>query len=241
MKYNYTVRWDNGAQTQTFFDMVQTPEQYAAIWRPLGGEILNVEEVPEPMEQVWIYDLDWNGQPLPTLPQYIRDRNGPLAVQLEKNGALRTWSIDNHGGEIIDDLLNSGWRIVDYFGKRGTGTPEHQFLWGGWLIDGHPLNVITGLGWIDGQLTVIRPYVATGELPPPFLMMGTAQVSPALVLDPTTQNILDDALRETDRGVMRPVTDGPEFFGGVPWGVVAAAGAGLGLLMVGSKLVRGRK
>lgn len=200
-----------------------TPEGYVALMAGVGAEVLSMTPV--------VADVVSVEEPTGDFNQDVRDRNGTLAVELRRGEQVRTWSVDDNWGWGLDTLLNEGWRISDYFGKRSSVPPQHDYLWGGWLIDGHPLNVITGLGWIDGQLEVLRPYISDGEIPEPHLMRKSAPVAPDVLLDKDL-TILIDALEETNEGIRREVKKGP---GGNGLPLVAAGGLGLALVFLANK------
>lgn len=58
------------------------------------------------------------------------------------------------------------WLAAGYTPLRANGTPGQvqQFL-GGWLIDGNPLNVWLGLGWLPGQQDALAAAVTAGTVP----------------------------------------------------------------------------
>lgn len=221
MKYDYLVSTPGG--DQIVYGISEDWASYAAIVAPFGWDIIQ----QTPAGTVGGGD---------TLDPKVRARNGRLPVQLRKGDQVLTWSVDDSGGIGIDELLTAGWKVVDYQGRRDAEVVQ-QYLWGGWLIDGHPINVITGLGWIQGQMEVIRPYAEAGEIPTPYLMVGSSVVRADAALDQATYNVLVDAIVETEQGVRRPVTAGPSLLDNIPWDWVAGAAIGLLALGVGRRML----
>lgn len=163
---------------------------------------------------------------------------GHLPLELSKGS--ETTAFQGGTMEELDALLRDGWRITNYAGKRGAGEPLHTMLYGGWLIDSHPLNVLTGQGWIEGQLEVLAPYVESGQVAAPFLMLNAPQIPPeAAGFDQNNWDVFFQALDDRAEGVTRPVVAGYMLPGAFPWSTIAiGAGAGLVTLAAASRLRR---
>lgn len=90
---------------------------------------------------------------------------GTRAVTLGKGGETRT----SKSFLEIGDLVAAGWLVL-----RDDGSPMRVELFGpagaqGELFDGHPINVLLGLGWLPGQQTALAPAVNSGAIPEPTI------------------------------------------------------------------------
>lgn len=100
--------------------------------------------------------------PTKRLTLIVYDESGEIG------GAVET---DDY--EKIDRLLNSG-----YIPIRGDGEPYTVFpFMGGILLDGTPLNVILGQGWIETQKEVLIPLIEAGDIPEPENWAADATIS----------------------------------------------------------------
>lgn len=78
--------------------------------------------------------------------------------------------LDPNGNEVKTGSMAqlNNWLYAQYTPLRDDGTPAMvQVFDGGWLIDGNPLNVWLGCGWLPGQQTVLAPFVTAGEVATP--------------------------------------------------------------------------
>ncbi len=73
----------------------------------------------------------------------------------------------------IDRLLDAG-----FIPMRPDGSPYERYpFMGGVLLDGSPLNVILGQGWISTQKELLVPLIESGQIPTPLLWSSPATIS----------------------------------------------------------------
>lgn len=106
----------------------------------------------------------------------------PQSVTVVIGGKLRTVSTQAD----LQAVLDAGGTVRRDDGSGATIQNIKAPGWtqNAWLVDGNPLNVVLGQGWLPGQRELVAELVGAGQVPAPTLSNQPDVVSPSLFASP---------------------------------------------------------